>query len=974
MLESGSCAFCVRCQRLFRRAKAAFPDEDDADPLCSDCAQQRRLLDPFTLDGSDAPVIHSPLGSILSKVLARSPAKQQQEEAEEEELASSSTVGGAGHPTTQHASDTTSRDEVALLHALITSLRREANGLRRRLHSALSEAAESGSGAIETSGRADAGEGAGGAAGAASSSGGPVAEVNALLGALIPVQLRNTARYKPLGDRLDALSAAWAGRGRRLAALQAALLLAEATTATLQEELLTVESSEVMLGQLTKSQQAEIASLHRDRQVMVDNAAAKECAAQLAGVRCAEAEALLQLRHDSDTALRSQAREMQRSLADAHTSLDSFVSTQQTRRAKELEQRQALLKEWDVQLKAAVSASSSSSSNAAANAANHLAVTLSPQLDAAMEEHRTALAELDARRREGDGLEREWYERRIDTLEQRVDALETIRVEMAASANEVRGKAVMRQLELLRKQRDEAFSSRALAVDELRQRIVHEGHALAAMRAGFGEGAEQLRSALAQLPLTDESMSHELRERFQLRRRLDGARQRLAREGHARWRRGFVRAHWNGWRELIARSKLTRASHKAKKTVLTTEQKGKQMAAEVEAEVQRRQEEATKAKAELADLKVRLRDAKRREDASAAVAAAAVVEQQQLFHRLKEMEALAAARAGEAALATGALEQARQLEALWYEQREALLEEAEALRHEIELRGDGEKEGKGRWRARAAELSREVDEQRKVADRQRELAQQLQLKLDEATLEAQKAEQALASLERQRVREKANAEAPKPPVGFEFAFSSPPGVGGGGGTPPFPSSPSPLQRWSPASAAAFTRSVDSISSHLHGSSWLVEGRDRQAMATKMEEKLDFYKCKALQAHLEARAIAVKLAVWKEWWTLVLATRRRHDVRLERTIAAAAAVADEARSPSGGQAVPRRPSGGGMAPWTASHNVLRANELVGLAQVDHTEWWLKETSSPTKEKGNKALVVAGGAAVGTPKRRLKKLVA
>ena len=63
-----------------------------------------------------------------------------------------------------------------------------------------------------------------------------------------------------------------------------------------------------------------------------------------------------------------------------------------------------------------------------------------------------------------------------------------------------------------------------------------------------------------------------------------------------------------------------------------------------------------------------------------------------------------AARAGEAKLAKDSLEKARTLEALWYEQREALLEEAEALRQELELyeKGDASsKLGGSRWRKRA---------------------------------------------------------------------------------------------------------------------------------------------------------------------------------------------------------------------------------------------------------------------------------
>ena len=373
LVESGSATFCVRCQKLFRLW--LDDEEGDGGPTCPDCAQEARLMDVvrFTADDESPSQMRSPLGSILSRVIARTPGSAAADDAVAD---ASSSIGGTGHPTTDVPE--AERDEgVNALQKLIINLRRENNGLRQRLHSALNEAAEAEFAAVEgprhppsaSSSPSPMGStttttltpAAASGGGSGSSSSGPTAELNALLDALIPLQLRRTARYKPLNDRLDELGEEWAARERRLSALQAALLLAEATTVTLQEELLVVETSEVTLGQLVKAQQAEIRQLHAALQAATDEVGLKEKAAQLAGVRRAEAEAMLQLRHDSDQTLRAQAREMQRSLADAHTSLDSFVSVQQTRRAKELEQRQRLLAEWDAKLRSSLQAARGSS-------------------------------------------------------------------------------------------------------------------------------------------------------------------------------------------------------------------------------------------------------------------------------------------------------------------------------------------------------------------------------------------------------------------------------------------------------------------------------------------------------------------------------------------------------------------------------------------------------------------------------------
>ena len=132
----------------------------------------------------------------------------------------------------------------------------------------------------------------------------------------------------------------------------------------------------------------------------------------------------------------------------------------------------------------------------------------------------------------------------------------------------------------------------------------------------------------------------------------------------------------------------------------------------------------------------------------------------------------------------------------------------EALRRTKELAHEGENARKGRWKARAEELSREVQEATMEASRHRQVVEGLQLKLSQATEEGAAMEAALEALHRQRERERAMGEAPKPvppassvvmtPVGLvtvplpgsgsgALASSGPASpVGGGGGATPAP--------------------------------------------------------------------------------------------------------------------------------------------------------------------------------------------
>ena len=78
--------------------------------------------------------------------------------------------------------------------------------------------------------------------------------------------------------------------------------------------------------------------------------------------------------------------------------------------------------------------------------------------------------------------------------------LEAARSDIDGSIDGVRQAAIARQIDLLRKQRDEASHARELATDELRSRVVHEQHTLSAMRSGYAEASDQLQHALGQLP------------------------------------------------------------------------------------------------------------------------------------------------------------------------------------------------------------------------------------------------------------------------------------------------------------------------------------------------------------------------------------------------------------------------------------------------------------------------------------------
>ena len=464
--------------------------------------------------------------------------------------------------------------------------------------------------------------------------------------------------------------------------------------------------------------------------------------------------------------------------------------------------------------------------------------------------------------------------------------------------------------------------------------MVHEGHTFGAMRQSFNESSEALRSALHRLPAADTTISDEIAERQLLGRRLEGSRVRIAQLGFHSWKVRFLTQVWSAWRLATSNSLLKTASKSVKKVAKDSKLRERKAVAEQAEETRRAREEAKRHARALTDLTDRLDSARSKEDAARSGAATATLETQAMGKRLKDAEAEAAARAGEAKLATEALEKARQLEALWYEQREALLDESEALRQELELAGKGETaKAAGRaWRKRANELEVEVAAVSKQADEARIRAEELQLQLGLAVQEVHSTQAALEALERQRQREKAMAEAAKPPE-VMGATSSSVALATGGGC------------WSPSGrTAAFSGNAEGLSVHLHGASWLVEAKERQARAETLEAEAARWKEQIVRVHAGKVRARMQLAVWHAWWGLVAATRKRQAEKLSKM--AEQIVQAASGGPAGAKGVlgPGAVGLGGAAVGGANSASPPGRSLPKL--MDHSEWW--ERKSPTKK--------------------------
>ena len=308
-----------------------------------------------------------------------------------------------------------------------------------------------------------------------------------------------------------------------------------------------------------------------------------------------------------------------------------------------------------------------------------------------------------------------------------------MRLDLSGQIAAALGSSLQRQLEQLRKQRDESFEAREIshpaptlarslppsptishpippsptinhplppsptishhlppsqareiAVDNLRQRVVREGQTIVAMRCGFADAAEQLRLALTRIPLTDESLAAHRQQQERIQRQLDATRGRMTDGALERWRLRFLRAHWVGWREMLLRGAARRVESRMIQQEARSTRERRDERKEADGELRRARAEAREAIERATKLARLLDEASQErellEDAEASAAAAAAVERAGLAKRVEVAEVAAAAAVEDAGLSAKALEQAKTMEELWFEQREALLDEVCASR------------------------------------------------------------------------------------------------------------------------------------------------------------------------------------------------------------------------------------------------------------------------------------------------------
>jgi len=604
-VDAGTAAFCSTCARLFRYFPGTDDDPASGKPRCSDCTGQAQFRESLELVG-DRSQQPQRRGSTLSKMVALHndpPAPRDQVARPSDSLVSPDDAA------------------TSALHQIVDSLRRQNRELTRRLSTMVANgtrAVDDPVDAAATSSGSAHGSGGGGGGKSGRRFDSAADELEALkvtLGAFIPAPKLATSRYAPLYERLNSLSVVWREHQVRLAAMHAALLGSEATCATLQEEIVIVENSQATLGQLVKSQSAELEEVRRREHLAEESLAEHGRAEAFAHVSRDEADSLLRGRQQAEAQLRQQVTVLHRSLEDAHASLESFVTLQQGRRARELQSRQKQLAAWDGQLQkllklleltvrsggakgqAARAALAVSDDTASASASGRLSVlsslwpersdkpapgddrrgdgeaaaeafntgaatlrglveSLSTFLRDAMEEHASALKAMGASSRDFVALDRASYERQIELLSTQLNELQAVRFRLSSHLEMAIGERMEAQLELLKKQRDEAFKARELAVDSLRQHVVREGQMIVALRSGFAHAADELRLAFQRIPLTDESLAANRTEHERLHWVADVSRRRMIDGALDRWRLRFLRAHWVGWRGLVLQAKV----------------------------------------------------------------------------------------------------------------------------------------------------------------------------------------------------------------------------------------------------------------------------------------------------------------------------------------------------------------------------------------------------------------------------------
>ena len=608
-VDAGTAAFCSTCARLFRYFPGTDDDPTSGKPRCSDCTGQAQFRESLEMVG-DRSQQPQRRGSTLSKWVALH-----------------NDLSAPRDQVARPSDSLVSHDDAATsaLHQIVDSLRRQNRELTRRLSTMIANGTRAVDDPVDAAATSsDSAHGSGGGGGGKSgrrfdSAADELEALKVTLGAFIPAPKLATSRYAPLYERLNSLSVVWREHQVRLAAMHAALLGSEATCATLQEELLIVENSQATLGQVVKSQSAELEEVRRREHLAEESLAEHGRAEAFAHVSRDEAESLLRGRQQAEAQLRQQVTTLHRSLEDAHASLESFVTQQQGRRARELQSRQKQLAAWDGQLlkllklleltvrsdgakgqaaRAALAVSDDTARagasgrpgvlsslwpgrwpersdkpapgddrrgdgeataeayNAGAATLRGLVESMSTFLRGAMEEHASALRAMGASSRDFDALDRASYERQIELLSTQLNELQAVRFRLSSHLEMAIGERMEAQLELLKKQRDEAFKAREIAVDSLRQHVVREGQMIMALRSGFEHAADELRLAFQRIPLTDESLAANRTEHERLHWVADVSRRRMIDGALDRWRLRFLRAHWVGWRGLVLQAKV----------------------------------------------------------------------------------------------------------------------------------------------------------------------------------------------------------------------------------------------------------------------------------------------------------------------------------------------------------------------------------------------------------------------------------
>jgi hypothetical protein len=258
------------------------------------------------------------------------------------------------------------------------------------------------------------------------------------------------------------------------------------------------------------------------------------------------------------------------------------------------------------------------------------------------------------------------------------------------------------------------------------------------------------------------------------------------------------------------------------------------------------------------------------------------------------------------------------MESLWYEQREALLDEVEALRRAREISGEGDVARAGRWKSRAEALGREVEEYARQADAHRQVVTALQLQLNRATEESAAMEQALDALHRQRERERAAGEIAKPVMKPVGVVMTPAGLltvpKGASAREPENAVGSLEPVGSPNMQSSPVTAVQGF-----GAGWLAEAQTRQMQLEKLERQAAHFRTQALHIRIEARLQRLLFVTWRAWWGLVHGSKRRRGERLARMASSIVASA--------------------------------VSELPSKELVDHSEWWVRSPKKKGKRKAH-----------------------